>query len=101
MEDAENPEKSRQKNQNFIIMLHRNYSVNPVMPLLMSFTPKTNIQEIAVDEGFVYDDHLQITEYNMRTVGTKCLRVTSTNKGPGKGYATDKKNEIDDSKTVK
>ena len=82
-------------------MLHRNYSANSVLPLLMFFTPKTSIQEIAVDEGFVYDDHLQITEYSMRTVGTKCLRITSTNKGPGKGGTVDKKNEIDDSKTVK
>lgn len=81
-------------------MLHQNYSDNSVMPLLMGFTPKTPIMEGSINENFTYDDNAQITEYDMVTIGTKCLKVVgNTSKGPGKGYTLDKKNVIDDSKT--
>lgn len=80
-------------------MLQQNSYGNSTMPLLMGFTPKTRIQEGEVNERFIYNDIMQITEYDMRTVGTKSLKTSWTNKnGHGK---SDKKNEIDDSKTVK
>ena len=80
-------------------MLQQNACGKSVMPLLMGFTPKTPIEIGEVNENFSYNDSLQITEYDMVTVGTKSLKNTMTNKGPGKGSILDKKNEIDDSKT--
>ena len=80
-------------------MLQQNSYGNSTMPLLMGFTPKTQIQEGGVNERFIYDGMMQITEYDMRTVCTKCLKQSHTTKN-GK-CTTDKKNEIDDSKTVK
>lgn len=80
-------------------MLQQNSCGNSTMPLLMGFTPKTRIQEGGVNERFIYNDIMQITEYDMRTVGTKSLKTSWTSKnGHGK---SDQKNEIDDSKTVK
>ena len=80
-------------------MLQQNSYGNSAMPLLMGFTPKTQIQEGSVNGRFIYDDMTQITEYDMRTVGTKSLKSSWTSKnGHGK---SDNKNEIDDSKTVK
>ena len=67
----------------------------------MGFTPKTRIQEGGLDEHLAYNDMMQITEYDMRTVGTKSLRSSMTKSGNQGGKTTDKKNEIDDSKTVK
>ena len=81
-------------------MLQQNSYCNPVMPLLMGFTPKTQIQESELNERFIYDNIMQITEYDMRTVGTKSLKSHSTKKNAGT-WQTDKKNEIDDSKQVK
>ena len=81
-------------------MLQQNSCGKSVMPLLMGFTPKTRIEIGEVNENFSYDETLQITEYDMVTVGTKSLKIVgNTSKGPGKGYTMDKKNEIDDSKT--
>lgn len=80
-------------------MLQQNSCSKSVMPLLMGFTPKTRIEIGEVNENFSYDETLQITEYDMVTVGTKCLKNTMTNKGPKYGSVLDKKNEIDDSKT--
>jgi hypothetical protein len=69
------------------------------MPLLMGFTQPEPIQSIACEEPIMYDPVYQIV-YDMRTIGTKSLK--STNKKTGKvGGCTDKKNEIDDTKTVK
>lgn len=82
-------------------MLQQNSYCNPVMPLLMGFTPKTQIQESELNERFIYDNIMQITEYDMRTVGTKSLRSSMTKSGNQGGQKTDKKNEIDDQKTVK
>lgn len=81
-------------------MLQQNFYGNSAMPLLMGFTPKSQIQEGGVNERFIYDNIKQITEYDMRTVGTKSLRQSNTRKANG-GATSDKKNEIDDSKTVK
>ncbi|MDR1623600.1 MAG: hypothetical protein LBS04_01305 [Tannerellaceae bacterium] len=72
-------------------------------PPLLYYTPQTKIQEES--DGFypLYDDEKQII-YNMRTVGTKCLRTSTTSKklpGGSTNYSSDKKNEIDDSKYVK
>ena len=81
-------------------MLQQNLNNAAVMPLLMGFTPLTKIQEGSLHDGFIYDDNMQTTEYEMATIGTKCLKIVgNTSKGPGKGYTIDKKNEIDDSKT--
>ena len=80
-------------------MLHQNYSGNSVMPLLMSFTPKTPIMEGSINENFTYDDNVQITKYDTMAVGTKCLKVTTTAKTKDKPYShVDNKNEIDDRK---
>ncbi|MBR4913070.1 MAG: hypothetical protein IKZ54_09575 [Bacteroidales bacterium] len=68
-----------------------------VMPLLMNFTTPSPIQEYT-PPIFNYDDNNQFS-YEMRTVGTRSLKMFWTSKG-GKGYQ-DKKNEIDDSKSVR
>lgn len=48
-----------------------------VMPLLMNYTPSTRIEEM--DEvKIVYNDKLQITEYEARMIGTKCLKTSTT-----------------------
>lgn len=83
-------------------MLQQNSYGKSTMPLLMGFTPKTQIQEGGVNERFIYDSMMQITEYDMRTVGTKSLKSASTKSKLNKGCTVpDKKNEIDDSKQVK
>ena len=74
-----------------------------VMPLLMSYTPATPIEE-ADEVRISYNDILQITEIEARTVGTYSLKVRATQKKTGKNAhtaVTDRKNEIDDSKNVK
>ena len=81
-------------------MLQQNSYGNSTMPLLMGFTPKTQIEMNDVNERFIYDKVNQVTEYLMgRTIGTKCLKQSHTTKN-GK-CTTDKKNEIDDQKSVK
>lgn len=81
-------------------MLQQNSYGSPVMPLLMSFTPQTPIEIGGANERFRYDDIMQITEYDMASVGTKSLKVTTTSKNKEKPYShTDKKNEIDDTKS--
>lgn len=71
-----------------------------VLPILMGMTTPTAIQE-ADQVTIIYDEVHQIV-YDSRTVGTKSLKSHFTlakgRVGTGK---TDKKNEIDDSKTVK
>ena len=74
-------------------MLHQHTYGTPAMPLLMGFTPQTPIQTCDVNEKFIYDEFMQITEYDMVTVGTKSLKIRQT------GQKIDRKNEIDDSKT--
>lgn len=79
-------------------MLQKNSYVKSSMPLLMGFTPQTPIEIGGMNERFNYDPYMQITEYDMATIGTKSLKNTMTNKGPKVGSVLDKKNEIDDSK---
>jgi len=64
-----------------------------IMPLLMSFTPATRIEEAGGIEKIVYDENLQIV-YDARYAGTKCY-VNHSTKG-----AIDKKYEIDDKKFI-
>lgn len=80
-------------------MLQTHSYGNVPMPLLMGFTPQTPIQTSDENEHFTYNDTMQITMYDMRTVGTKSLKITSTRKSTY--WEHDKKNDIDDSKTVK
>lgn len=77
---------------------------NYAMPLLMNFTPATRIEEETELLNIVYDEQNQIV-YDMRTIGTKSLKRSSTKKKSASGKSTttvtDKKNEIDDFKIVK
>ncbi len=70
-------------------------------PLLMRYTPSTPIQE-AEDRPIVYNDQLQITEYDARIVGTRSLKSSVTTKKVNglMKTQTDRKNEIDDQKSV-
>lgn len=80
-------------------MLRVNQNGNSnIMPLLMNFTTPSPIQEYT-PEVFNYDEENQIS-YEMRTIGTRCLRHSSTRKTKNL-TVSDGKNEIDDSKTVK
>ena len=75
-------------------------SGNQMLPLLMTFTRPTPIQEYE-PEVFNYDEVNQIS-YEMRIVGTKSLRHHGTTKRGGKTVSyCDAKNEIDDSKSVR
>ena len=74
------------------------------LPLIMGINRPSAIQE-ADEETIIYDELRQIV-YDARTVGTKSLKTNSTKvPSPGNkglyGLKTDKKNEVDDSKTVK
>lgn len=76
-----------------------------IMPLIMSFTPSTKIQEETNPFEYAYNDEEQIIAYDMRIVGTKSLKTSQTRKpcsAVGCGYVNhpDKKNEIDDQKNV-
>ena len=73
-----------------------------IMPLLMNFTTPSPIQDYTPGI-FNYDEENQVS-YEMRIIGTRCLRSHSTKKksaGTGVISYSDKKNEIDVSKTVK
>lgn len=71
-----------------------------VLPILMGMTTPSPIQE-ADEVTIIYDEVHQVV-YDMRTVGTKSLKSHFTlAKGCVGTGKTDKKNEIDDSKTVK
>lgn len=72
-------------------------SGNQVLPLMMNFTRPTPISEYDI-EPLTYNDQTQVS-YEMRIVGTRSLKHSSTHvRG---GYKSDKKNEIDDSKSVR
>lgn len=75
--------------------------ISPSFPLLMRYTPSTPIRE-AEDVKIVYNDKLQITEYEARLVGTRSLKSSVTTKKVNGLFktTTDRKNEIDDQKTV-
>jgi hypothetical protein len=70
------------------------------MPLLMGFTNPEPIQSAVNEEPIIYDPVYQIV-YDMREIGTKCLKTTQTYKVRGSSASSpDKKNEIDDTKRV-
>jgi len=74
------------------------------MPLLMGFTQPEKIQEVENDVSIIYDPVSQIVAFDMRTMGTKCLKTSNTKKKGSGGLShtvIDRKNEIDDSKQVK
>ncbi len=76
-------------------------TISNVFPLLMHYTPSTPIQE-AEEVKIVYNDQLQITEYDARIVGTRSLKSSVTTKKVNglMKTMTDRKNEIDDQKSV-
>lgn len=75
--------------------------INTPFPLLMHYTPSISIQE-AEEVKIVYNDQLQITEYDARIVGTRSLKSSVTTKKVNglMKTMTDRKNEIDDQKSV-
>lgn len=77
------------------------FPISTPFPLLMYYTPSTPIQE-AEEVKIVYNDQLQITEYDARIVGTRSLKSSVTTKKVNglMKTTTDRKNEIDDQKTV-
>ena len=74
------------------------------MPLLMGFTPPEQIQEVENEVPIMYDPISQtVIVYDMRVVGTKCLKTSTTKyKSSTSNNSTkqDKKNEIDDTKNA-
>ena len=77
-----------------------------VMPLLMGCTRPSPIETMSDEGKIIYDPMTQMSEMNMRTVGTYSLKVRSTHlPGSSRGSAginkNDKKNEIDDQKSVR
>ncbi len=73
------------------------------LPPIMQFTPATPIKEMGFETP-MYDCFRQITEYDMKTVSTKCIKRETTRKKSGStGYvsASDTKNAADDTKSVK
>jgi hypothetical protein len=75
-------------------------SCDMVMPLLMSYTPATRIEEETNPVPFEYSDEKQIIMYDMRTVGTYSLKNSSTKKKGSSSTTTDYKNAVDDSKNA-
>lgn len=73
---------------------------NTNMPLMMMFTNPTPVITEDSNRHLVYNPLTQMVEIDMRLVGTRSLRSSSTKKGKGTSH-TDRKNEIDDSKSVK
>lgn len=79
---------------------YSNYaSGKDIMPLMMNFTSPSPIS-ISEPVSFTYSDAEQIN-YEMRTVGTRCLRSHWTSATRNRSSRSDKANEIDDSKWVK
>ena len=70
-----------------------------VMPLLMGCTKPTPIETESTERKVVYDPMTQRVVMDLRVIGTKSLRQNGTKLSNG-SYKTDKKNEIDDSKSV-
>jgi hypothetical protein len=73
------------------------------IPLLFAFAKPQEIQECKTDMILPsYNPYTQTIEIDCRVVGTRSLRTHST-KVPGTKSSTrvDKKNDIDDSKSVK
>lgn len=79
------------------------------MPLLMGCTfPEPLNHEECLDVKLLYNPTTQRSGLDLRYLGTRCLKVSTTrkknpNSSNGKGFigVTDRKNEIDDQKWVK
>lgn len=79
-------------------------SENPIMPLLMACTNPSRIQEAEDETPMMYDPLAQKIEMDMRVVGTKCLKCSTTKYRINRlttSSKPDQKNAIDDSKAVK
>lgn len=74
-------------------------SCGTVMPLLMGCTVPSKIQEETNNVSISYNPITQRTEYNMRAVGTKCVKIQAS--CVGMVNRPDRKNELDDTKIVK
>lgn len=71
-----------------------------IVPILMFFSTPEKIED-SIEEPIAYDEINQVN-YEMRTVGTRCLRHYGTTRRNGKIRShSDPKNETDDSKTVR
>ena len=71
----------------------------PIMPLLMGCTKPQPIETLEHDERVIYDPIAQVVQIDMRTIGTYSLKTSST-KVEGH-FNVDRKNAIDDQKSVK
>lgn len=74
-----------------------NNSTN-MLPLMMNYTIPSHIEEDTDPISVRYDDINQVT-IEMRIVGTRSLRSHTTRKKLC--HTTDRKNEIDDTKSVR
>lgn len=75
-----------------------------VMPFIMGCTRPSSIEKTMDDfEKVIYDPMTQSTIVDMRIIGTRSLKCSTTMKKTrtSSKAVSDKKNEIDDSKTVK
>lgn len=70
------------------------------MPLLMGCTTPAPIEAEEMEHTILYDPMTQKVVMDLRVIGTKCLKTSHTSTGRGTNMKTDKKNEIDDSKSV-
>lgn len=70
-----------------------------IMPFLMGCTNPSLIQIESRNDKLAYDPIKQMGVYDLRTVGTYSLKAHTTH--VGRNHVLDKKNEIDDQKTVK
>lgn len=75
-------------------------SAGQVLPLLMGCTMPTPIEVDKMEHKIIYDPMTQKVVMDMRVVGTKSLKTSHTDTGRGTNQKIDKKNEIDDSKSV-
>ena len=86
-------------------MIYNQTRMNGVpMPLLMGCIKPTAIETVECETKVIYNPVLQIVEIDCGAVGTKSLKTThfvAKNSAGGRVSKTDKKNEIDDRKTVK
>lgn len=82
-------------------MIYNQTKVNGVpMPLLMGCTNPSAIEIAEEDVVIKYDSFAQVANIEcLRPYGTKSLKIKGTEKSRGH-WATDKKNEIDDTKYI-
>ena len=81
---------------------------NPILPLLFLNAEPEEINPDYLDKmDFIYDEEKQIPIYEcgggseVRQIGTRCLRWSTTRKHGISGTSSDPKNTIDDAKTAK